>query len=250
MTDQTMSGACEGCGTTVERERLTGIGAPLNQLRFRCTACEAEIIAAQELEDRDAEARQRTERAHRRIADQLPFTLRAVDLDKIDTGGCANAIAAARDWAANGGGLLLTGPFGVGKTTIAAGALRARLLTGHIGHWTSTPLIMARLGSGFGTPQREAAVSVLTGRGALVLDDLDKTRPTDYGAEQIFLAVDGAVTSGRPLLVTTNLTGGELAARWPEPYGEAIASRLSGYCTAVRVTGPDRRLHQTQGVTT
>jgi DNA replication protein DnaC len=76
-------------------------------------------------------------------------------------------------------------------------------------------------------------LATLTGTSALVLDDLDKTRPTEYGAEQIFLAVDGAVTSGRALLVTTNLGLGQLAGKWPQPFGEAIASRLAGYCKVV-----------------
>lgn len=237
------TGACTECGKPVERELATGFGADLlNGLPFCCETCGDEISKRLDQEDRDAEHRQRQERAERRIRRELPPQLQDIDLGTLDRAGCAAAIDAAATWALRGGGLVLAGPFGTGKTTIAAGALRARLLAGHVGYWTSAPLIMARLGSGFGTPQRDEAVSVLTGRGALVLDDLDKTRPTEYGAEQIFLAVDGAVTGRRPLLVTTNLSASELAARWPEPYGDAIASRLVGYCKVIRVEGPDRRL--------
>ena len=74
-----------------------------------------------------------------------------------------------------------------------------------------------------------------------MLDDLDKARPTDYGAEQIFLAIDHAVTHGRPLIVTSNLPLNRIADHWPQPAGHAIASRLLGYCVQHRLAGPDRR---------
>jgi DNA replication protein DnaC len=76
----------------------------------------------------------------------------------------------------------------------------------------------------------------------MVLDDIDKGRPTEYGAEQIFLAVDQRVTHGSSLLVTTNLGLDELRDRWPETYGPAIVSRLVGHCELVRIDGEDRRI--------
>jgi DNA replication protein DnaC len=51
-------------------------------------------------------------------------------------------------------------------------------------------------------------------------------------------------TAGAPLFVTTNLALSELAARFPQPYDEAIASRLAGYCRVLRVEGSDRRLER------
>lgn len=239
---ETNHGLCE-CGATVERERATGFGADLiNRLPFRCPTCEAEKVAEWRAEDQaKADRAAASEHDQRVKASDLPRALLAVDLDTLDQNGCADAIASARYWALRGGGLLLTGPFGTGKTTVAAGALRL-LLESRQGRWTSAPLLMAHLGSGFDSPQRARAMQTLQRSTALVLDDLDKTRPTEYGAEQIFLAVDQAVTSERPLLVTTNLALGQLAKKWPEPFGEAIASRLAGYCQVVEVTGQDRRL--------
>ena len=242
-TETVMTGQCVGCGTDVERQRAEGRFAHLvNELPFRCLRCEAVQVAEWEAEEAERAERASAQEHDRRIkASDLPAALLAVDLDSLDIAGCKDAIAAARYWALKGGGLMFTGKFGVGKTTVAAGALRL-LLESKPGRWTSAPLLMAHLGSGFDSPQRARAMQTLQRSSALVLDDLDKTRPTEYGAEQIFLAVDGAVTSGRPLLVTTNLGLGQLAQKWPEPFGEAIASRLAGYCTVVEVTGRDRRL--------
>ena len=133
------------------------------------------------------------------------------------------------------------GPVGAGKTYSAATAAWAMLERRPL-IWTSAPLLFARLGSGLGSPARDRAVEILTSRKALVLDDLDKARPTEYGAEQIFLAVDNRVSNGVSLLATTNLSLAEISQRFPEPYGEAIASRLAGYCEVRKIEGRDRRL--------
>ncbi len=139
--------------------------------------------------------------------------------------------------------LLITGPVGVGKTWIAAAAAWARLELAPL-HWFSTPLLFARLGTGLGTPQRDEALEVLSGTTALVMDDLDKVRPTEYAAEQVFLAIDNHINEGAALLVTTNLTLSALAEKFPEPFGEAIASRLAGHCETFALEGVDRRLEE------
>lgn len=243
MTD-TITGTCT-CGAPTKRERATGrFAEEFNRMPIICDGCADRLRAEAEREEQRDRERRHAERIERRIrVAGIPPALRSVDLDALaPTDGAADAIAAGRYWAGKGGGLLLTGPFGTGKTTIAAGALLLAAQRRDV-RWLSAPLLMARLGSGLGTSQREQALDAITGREPLVLDDLDKTRPTEYGAEQIFLAVDGAVTSERALIVTTNLSLAQLAGKWPAPFGEAIASRLAGFCEVVRLGGADRRLN-------
>lgn len=243
-TVDTITLPCQRCGQGVIREIATGIfAAKINALPGWCDEC-----AAMDAEQINAELSERTlrqqkiQRRDRLAHSGLPRTLRAVDLDRLDPAGVEEAIAAGKAWARRDvAGLLFTGPFGTGKSTIAAGALLLRLLDG-AGRWVSAPELMAKLGKGFGDLEREWALDLLAARRALVIDDIDKTRPTEYGAEQIFLAVDNAVSRGQQLLVTTNLPLSQLAQKWPPPYGEAIASRLAGYCTAMHVGGRDRRL--------
>lgn len=232
---------CVNCGA--ETPLALGV-APESMRHFftsivRCAECGDAFEEAEAQRERDEATKLAARAADRRMAASgLPVELRqARDLERVHP----DAIAAVWGWArGHNRGLLLTGPIGVGKTTAAAAACRS-MLEARACVWTSAPLLFARLGSGMGTPTHARAVELLTATGALILDDLDKVRPTEYGAEQVFVAVDGRVTAGAPLLVTTNLGLDELAARWPEPFGEAIASRLAGYSSIVHLDGPDLR---------
>jgi DNA replication protein DnaC len=140
-------------------------------------------------------------------------------------------------------GLVLSGPVGVGKTTLAASAFCQRMwIDGGRGSWRSLPTLMAHLNAGFGTAEQEEAIKVIDGRGMLALDDLDKSRPNELAAERVFAAIDNTITNQHPLLVTTNATLPQLAAHWPPEWGKPIVSRLKGYCQVVVLEGRDRRL--------
>jgi DNA replication protein DnaC len=185
-------------------------------------------------------ARRRLERS------RLPRTYLGDDvaLDALDTAGRAEALQAARAFAAGRlRGLLLTGDFGVGKSTLAAAAAKAYINDQGPLRWVRVHQVCIDLGRSHGDPLRADALDALGGSadGALVLDDLDKTRPTAYAAEVLLSAIDNAITDLRPLLVTTNLPVSGLAGRWPAPFGEAIASRLVGYCSRRTMAGEDRR---------
>lgn len=208
-----------------------------------CESCEqkraraeAEEEAAQEAKAAAARVVQRRERSG--VPEHLwSWTFASIDRPR----GLENAIEAAMRWAAGDvNGLILSGSVGVGKTRVAVAAANAMLERRRIRYF-SAPLLIARLGTGdFSNPLRLAALDALTGNDALVLDDLDKARPTVYAAEALFVAVDQRADGAAPLLVTTNLKLRELAELWPAPFGEAIASRLS-LLKGVRVEGADRR---------
>jgi IstB-like ATP binding protein len=178
----------------------------------------------------------------RRKSSRVPSELQGLALP--DDG--SRASKAVRAWATGSAerkGLNLTGPVGVGKTHAAAAAAWERARLGPI-RWLSVPVLFAQLGRGFSDEGRHAALDVLVGDEALVLDDLDKTRPSEYAAEQLFCAIDSRVTAGAALLCTTNLALSELAERFPEPYGEALVSRLAGYAKTFVLEGADRRLER------
>jgi DNA replication protein DnaC len=238
-----VTATCPGCGAAVDRD-VSAVPEGswrdmLLRIEVRCEACAAAVELERQAEDDARAERDRRAQFDRRLRESgLPqrHHMRLEQLDHPDA-----LIDAAGRWARDGGGLLATGQVGRGKTTIAGSAAYEALKRRAV-IWTSAPLLFARLGSGFDSEQRRWALDTLANRRALVLDDIDKARPTEYAAEQVFLAVDQRVEHQVPLLVTSNLSPGELAGRWPAPYGEAIASRLVGYCQVLRVDGNDRRL--------
>lgn len=177
-----------------------------------------------------------------RLASGIPAGLRDWTLERLGANVRTDVLAAAKAWAeGESRGLLLTGPAGVGKTTVAAAAANGLLGTAPV-RWLSVPVMFARLSLQFNDDERNEILRLLVSPTALVLDDLDKSRPSEYAAEQLFLAIDTRVQAGAPLLVTTNLLLSELADRYPEPYGETIVSRLIGTCDCFAVNGADRRL--------
>lgn len=134
-------------------------------------------------------------------------------------------------------GLCLTGPVGVGKTWLAGAAAWARLQD-HPLQWVSVARMMSQLRSGFGSEAKAQADRIVTGTGSIVLDDLDKANPSEFGKEVIFTAIDGRVAEGSSILVTTNKALSDIERL----YGAPVASRLAGHCEVVRMSGRDRRL--------
>ncbi len=231
-----MSVTCE-CGAIGERELATGrLGELLNGLGWICQAC------TERMEREEAEKAVRERFASRARTSSVPRELRR-SLDELQvTARNTEALAKARAWVAGElRGLLLTGPVGTGKTSIAAAAAWERQLH-RPALWASVPIMLAHALRAFDDLEREGAMQAITGKGTLALDDLDKVKPSEWAAAQLFAAIDSRVAAGRPLLVTTNLTPSALAAKIGGDFGEAIASRLVGYCDVVCVGGDDRRL--------
>lgn len=235
---------CVGCGVPRRRFIPDGLRGPWRErlvaMPLMCEGC-AERDEKSQAEEAAQRARLAEHRntQHRIRCSGVPEQLREAALSQLDS---AQPVAEAAAWAeCRLRGLLLSGPVGAGKTHTAAAAVMAALRIRQV-TWLSAPALFAQLSADRGTRMHSMAIEALAGTTALALDDLDKARPTDYGAEQIFAAIDSRVAAGKPLLVTTNLDPHEIATRYPQPYGEAIVSRLLGYCTWVRIEGDDRRM--------
>jgi IstB-like ATP binding protein len=241
------------CGAKFEREVPVGLTEPwLSKLKAwaACPACSEQQVTelAEDKATREAHAREEQLRLEaravsaRRRRSGIPKMLCGLGWEDVADNGL-DVLGAAQAWGIGDLlGLLLTGAVGRGKTWLAAAAANARLELGPV-CWFSTPALLAQLGLSFGDDRREA-LEALAGSTALVLDDIDKARPSEYAAERLFLAIDSRLTSGAPLLVTTNLGLDALAARFPDPVGDAIVSRLAGYCEAFVLQGHDRRLER------
>lgn len=222
------------CGRemSIEIDGEVGRWAAMIARRTICDTCAERL----EREEVDRERAQELD-ARRRVC-WLPPTLRGVTFDSLDSDTDQRALNAVRSWVAQPRGLMLTGDVGVGKTTLAAAACWALLSTKPCRYLRGSG-VMSVLGKDFADPERKRLVKLLDGSTAIVLDDIDKMRSSDFGRERLFDAIDSRLQAGAPILVTTNLMPSQLGQR----FGDSIKSRLTGdYFRVVKVAGVDRRL--------
>ena len=80
----------------------------------------------------------------------------------------------------------------------------------------------------------------------LILDDFGMERGTEYGLEQVYNVIDSRYRSGKPLIVTTNLTLTELQNPQDTPHAR-IYDRLLEMCAPVCFSGETSagRAHKT-----
>ena len=79
----------------------------------------------------------------------------------------------------------------------------------------------------------------------LILDDFGMERGTEYGLEQVYNVIDSRYRSGKPLIVTTNLTLTELQNPQDTPHAR-IYDRLLEMCAPVCFSGENFRRESAQ----
>lgn len=136
-------------------------------------------------------------------------------------------------------GLLLYGDVGTGKTFLAACIANAVLEQGHSVVMTSLPTLIAQMGADFGE-DREDILFRIRRADLLVLDDVGVERSTEYSTEQAYEVINARYKSGKPLIVTTNLSLADIKGD-PRLGRSRINDRLVELCIPVCVTGQSRR---------
>lgn len=162
-----------------------------------------------------------------------------------DDGGNTNLMSIARKYVANfgamranGTGLLLYGSVGCGKSFAAACIANALIDNGTPCLMTNFSRIINRLQESFAG--RQKYIDNLSRFDLLVIDDMAAERNTEYVWEQVMTIIDARYRSGLPIIVTTNLTIGELADP-ADIRRQRVYSRLKEMCVPIEVTGADRR---------
>ena len=147
------------------------------------------------------------------------------------------------DMRADNIGCLFWGGVGTGKSYLA-GCIANALMEKEIPvHMTNFALILNDLAASF--EGRNEYISRLCRYPLLIIDDFGMERGTEYGLEQVFNAIDSRYRSGKPLIVTTNLTLDDL--RNPEDTAHSrIYDRLLSMCVPVRFTGENFRQETAQ----
>lgn len=136
-------------------------------------------------------------------------------------------------------GLLLWGPTGTGKTFAAAcvaNALAERHVTVRM---TTLGQVLLRM-FGLNGGARMDYMEELAGCRLLILDDFGMERQTPYAQEQVYELVNRRYLSGRPMIVTTNLTHRELTET-DDRDRRRIYDRVLERCVPVRFDGANQR---------
>jgi DNA replication protein DnaC len=165
------------------------------------------------------------------------------DQQKVDSNGIPF------DRAGYGRGLLLTGLPGTGKTTIAAAVACSIRTTGKGIYFTRyEDYLTARkalyndnlpddeLSRAYNTLDRtETAFCV-------VLDDVGhEHRASEFASDTLAQLLRSRYDSGRPTVITTNLSD----PQWAQAYSEPLRSFMAQACRTLTFTGTDRRRSQT-----
>lgn len=139
----------------------------------------------------------------------------------------------------DGKGLLLYGQVGTGKTYISA-CIANELIDGG---YTCLVTNFARLTyyiDGIRGNKQSYLDDLNNEIDLLVIDDLASERDTEYMGEIVQNIIDARYRSGKPIIVTTNLTGEELKSP-ADMRKQRIYSRLFEMCIPYEVKGVDRR---------
>lgn len=134
-------------------------------------------------------------------------------------------------------GLVLWGDVGTGKTFFAACIANALVEQNVSVKMTNFSTILNDL---FAESDKNKYLDRLNDHGLLIIDDLGIERGTLYALEQVYNVIDTLYKSGKPLIITTNLTLDELKYPTDIPH-KRIYDRVLGMCVPVMFNGVNFR---------
>lgn len=238
------------CGTCGERKEMD-VRVPTDlrpsgvmRVRQNCR-CERERYEAQEKARREQDFQTRMERLRRDgITDPayLKYTFGQDDRRNPEVSDvCLKYVQNWDDMKADNIGILFYGDVGTGKSFLAcciANALLGRLVSVSV---TNFPRILNTLQGTF-DDERQKRIDRLQQYSLLVVDDLGVERDTAFSVEQVYNVIDTRARSGKPLIVTTNLSMKDLQNP-PTLAHSRIYDRVLEMCPIrLKLTGESRRV--------
>lgn len=137
-----------------------------------------------------------------------------------------------------GKGLLLYGNVGTGKSYLAACIANELIDKDYSVLMTNFSTLTNKIHEKF--EGRQEYIDSLNKYSLLIIDDLGAERKSDYMQEQVFTIIDSRYRSGKPMIITTNLSAEEM--KNPKEMGNArIYDRILERCHPIAVTGASRR---------
>lgn len=142
------------------------------------------------------------------------------------------------DFLKDGRGLLLSGTVGTGKTYFAACIANRLIDNGYRVLMTNFARLTNQIQGTFDGKQE--IIDDLNRYPLLILDDLGAERKSEYMQEMVFSIIDSRYRSGRPFIITTNLSLDEI--KNPHDLSCArIYDRILERCFPIEFTGVSKR---------
>ena len=199
---------CGKCRTPKEQE-IEWIDGEKRKMPVPCS-CESKAEEERQQRVKELERRQRVSELRRSgITDSAYYTWTFAQ----DDGKNQKASQIARNYVyhwetlrRDNTGLLIMGPVGSGKTFLACCIANALIDRGFRAIVTNMPKLIKAVGSF----EERGIMEDLQGCDLLVIDDVGVERESAFALEQAYSIIDARYRSGRPLIVTTNLSPAEL----------------------------------------
>lgn len=141
-----------------------------------------------------------------------------------------------------GQGLLLWGNVGTGKTFLAGCIANALMEKNVPVLMTSFPKLLNALG-GIYSGEKNEYLKSLSRYQLLIIDDLGVERDTPYALETVYLVIDERYKSGKPFIITTNLSLETLRNPADLEHGR-IYDRIIERCVPVAFLGKNYRMNK------
>lgn len=126
--------------------------------------------------------------------------------------------------------LMIWGPYGNGKSHLAAAVAHAVRANGYIPVFQTLPELLARIRSTFRGDNKETEkhiMDALLSCDLLIIDDIGAEKNTDWVWQVLFEIVDGRYRRNKPIFYTTNLQPSELKDRvGPRIYDRMIETSI------------------------
>lgn len=137
-------------------------------------------------------------------------------------------------------GLMMIGPYGCGKTHLAAAILHQSAENGIPGMFVVAPDLLALIRSSYraGDGRADAIVDAAKNTPLLVLDDLGAEKASEWVKEQIYMLVNHRYEHMLPTVITTNNSGPELE----KELGRRTLSRLAEMTVPIKISAGDYRM--------